>query len=268
MTPSLVNRGDSPVILSFPHAGTFVPHEIWRNLNDEGRTLRDTDWHVDELYAGLLPDVTIVRATFHRYVIDANRDPAGTSLYPGQTTTGLVPTVNFDNMPIWRDNHIPDAGEIERRKEMYHAPYHAALLAEMERIRARHGLVVLYDCHSIRSVIPWLFDGILPDLNVGTDHGRTCAREFEALALKACAASGRSHVLNGRFRGGWTVRHYGRPVQGFHAIQMELAQSAYLVNEVPPFAFSTNKAARLRPCLGKILHLLSAHALEVASKWR
>lgn len=264
MTPVIVEQGDGPLILGFPHVGTWVPDAVRATLNDEGRVLRDTDWHVDELYAGLLPGVTTVRATFHRYVIDANRDPAGTSLYPGQTTTGLVPTTTFDNVPIWQDGRAPDADEIARRVRDFHAPYHAALMAEMERVRARHGIALLYDCHSIRSVIPWLFDGTLPDFNLGTDNGRTCDPAFADAALAICAASGRTHVLDGRFRGGWTTRHYGRPAEGFHAIQMELSQSSHLEAEVPPFALSESRAAAMRDHLGRILHRLETLALARA----
>lgn len=264
MEPVTVTRGAGPVVLAFPHAGTWLPGDIAAGLSDEGRALRDTDWHVDRLYAGLLPDATLVRANFHRYAIDANRDPSGQSLYPGQTTTGLVPLTTFDNVPIWRDGAAPDAAETARRLRRFHAPYHAALRAELDRVRAEHGVAVLYDCHSIRSVIPWLFEGTLPDFNIGTDMGRSCALEIEQAVARICAASGRSHVLNGRFRGGWTTRHYGRPAAGMHAIQMELAQSTHLEQEVPPFALSGGKAAALRPVLAEILTTLAARAPALA----
>jgi formiminoglutamase len=225
--------------------------------------LRDTDWHVEALFDALLPDATRVRATFHRYVIDANRDPAGTSLYPGQMTTGLVPLTNFDAVPIWSSFSQPDAGEISRRLECFHLPYHAALRAEMARVRSRHGIAVLFDCHSIRSVIPAMFEGTLPDFNIGTDMGRSCAPEIEQAVHQRCAASGRTFVLNGRFRGGWSTRHYGQPQIGFHAIQLELAQSSYLAQEVPPFNLSAERAASLRPHLRQILQSVADQALRL-----
>ena len=253
MNPVEITRGDSPVILAMPHTGLHVPEAILASLNEKGRTLADTDWHVDRLYDGLLPGATIVRATFHRYVIDANRDPAGKSLYPGQNTTTLCPTTDFDGAPIYRDSAEPDAQEIERRRVEFHAPYHAALEAEIARIRKMHGVAVLYDCHSIRSKIPFLFDGALPDFNIGTNGGETCAPAIESPVHDICkAAKEFTSVLNGRFKGGWTTRHYGRPADNVHSIQMELAQRAYM-EEAAPWTYRGERANRLRPHLCKIL---------------
>lgn len=267
MKPFSVSRGDSCLILTFPHSSTFMPPEVFDALNARGRNLTDTDWHLDRLYEGLLPDVTVVKAGFHRYAIDANRDPSGASLYPGQNTTGLCPLTDFDGEPIYQDGQEPDAAEIERRRLAYHAPYHEAIAAEIERIMARHGVVMLYDCHSIRSYIPFLFEGTLPDFNLGTDNGKTCAASMEGAARAVCAAApGFTHVLNGRFRGGWTVRHYGRPHQGFHAFQMELAQSNYLETEALPFAYSQAKAELVRPHLQAVLSNLVAQAHILSQK--
>uniref|UniRef100_UPI003101AD87 N-formylglutamate deformylase n=1 Tax=Neorhizobium sp. EC2-8 TaxID=3129230 RepID=UPI003101AD87 len=260
-----VRQGTSPVILGFPHTGTEVPPAIWERLNDNGRLLADTDWHIHQLYDGLLPDVTTIRATFHRYVIDANRDPQGASLYPGQNTTGLVPQTDFDGSSIWNEGAEPSDADTADRLRDFHAPYHAALTAEIERVKSIHGIAVLYDCHSIRSHIPFLFEGILPDFNIGTDMGRTCAPEIEQTALDmAAAASGYTSIANGRFKGGWTTRHYGQPETGVHAIQMELAQSTHLATEAPPFAYDPAKAERLRFHLQDILTRIERVALDLA----
>ena len=260
-----LRQGTSPVILGFPHTGTDVPADIWERLNDNGRLLADTDWHIHRLYDGLIDGATTVRATFHRYVIDANRDPSGASLYPGQNTTGLVPETDFDGLAIWEEGGAPAEADIAARLEAYHAPYHAALRAEVERVKAIHGIAVLYDCHSIRSRIPFLFDGKLPDFNVGTDLGRTCAPEIEAATMAGVAAAGDcDSVLNGRFKGGWTTRHYGRPGEHVHAVQMELAQSTHLASEAPPFAYDEAKAGKLRRYLAEILKRIETAALTLA----
>lgn len=246
-----VTQGTSPLILGLPHTGTEVPAEVAKDLNEVGLGLADTDWHIHDLYAGLVEGVTTVRTPIHRYVIDVNRDPEGVSLYPGQNTTTLVPLTDFDGNPIWSTE--PDAAEIARRRDTYHAPYHAALEAEMVRVAAIHGFAILYDCHSIRGDIPFLFEGRLPDFNVGTNLGTTCAPSIEALVVARCQqAEGYTSVLNGRFKGGWTTRHYGRPAEGWHAIQMELAQATYC-DECPPWTYDSARAEQMRAHLTQIL---------------
>ncbi|WP_298850268.1 N-formylglutamate deformylase [uncultured Ruegeria sp.] len=260
--PVEIARGDGPIVLGLPHTGIHVPLAVEAKLNARGRELADTDWQIHTLYEGLLPNATTVRATFHRYVIDANRDPAGVSLYPGQNTTTLVPLTDFDGHDIW--DIAPTEKDIFERRETFHAPYHAALQLELERVRSIHGIAVLYDCHSIRSHIPFLFEGILPDMNIGTNNGETCAPSIEAIAHEFAASSPYSTVLNGRFKGGWTTRHYGRPAEGLHAIQMELAQSTYLKAENPPWKYDTEKPSRLRRWLKDILEAIQDTALELA----
>lgn len=261
MDPFEITEGDSPIILGFPHVGTFVPEEIWHRLNETGQVLADTDWHVDRLYTGLLPGATMVRANFHRYVIDANRAPSDESLYPGQNTTGLCPTTDFDGLPIYHEGAEPNEEEIEWRRQTWHAPYHEALAAQIERVKAIHGVAILYDCHSIRSNIPFLFDGKLPDFNVGTNNGSTCDLTIEnSVVGHTSAADGFSSVLNGRFKGGWTTRFYGKPEEGVHAIQMELAQDTHLAAELPPFDYDERKANLLRAHLRAILMDLAALA--------
>jgi N-formylglutamate deformylase len=267
MKPVDVIRGDGPVILGMPHVGTHVPDGILARLTPLGRTLGDTDWHVDRLYDGLLPGVTMVRANFHRYVIDANRDPSGASLYPGQNTTGLCPVTDFDGRSIYHMGEAPQADEIEDRRERFHAPYHAALAGEIDRVRARHGVAILYDCHSIRSRIPFLFEGVLPDFNIGDNDGKSCAPQITQAVAEICAsADGYASVVNGRFKGGWTTRHYGRPADGVHAIQMELAQSTHLASESPPFAYDNARAGKLRPHLREILETIAAIAPTLGAK--
>lgn len=253
-----VHQGAGPIVLGLPHTGTRVPEDVAATLNPRGTALADTDWHIHTLYDALLEGVTTVRTLAHRYVIDVNRAPDGVSLYPGQNTTGLCPLTDFDGHPIYLPGQEPDAAEIARRREMYHAPYHSALQAEITRVRDQHGAAILYDCHSIRSVIPYLFNGKLPDFNIGTNGGRTCGQAVQNAVENICgAARDYSTVLNGRFKGGWTTRHYGNPAAGVHAIQMELAQSTYM-RETAPWTYEAGKADRLRPHLSKILTTLQA----------
>jgi N-formylglutamate deformylase len=248
-----VESGDSPLVLAQPHGGTWIPPGILNRLNSQGRAIADTDWHINRLYDDLVDDVTVVSTTIHRYTIDANRAPSGQSLYPGQNTTGLCPTTTFDGTPIYKTDQEPSEDEIQQRQRQYHQPYHDALNEQLNRVHQRHGHVVLYDCHSIRSLVPYLFEGKLPDFNIGTNSGHSCNPEFESSVLTACArANDFTHVLNGRFKGGWTTRHYGNPQTGYHAIQMELAQCNYMLEEAP-WSYEIEKADTLRANLRNIL---------------
>jgi N-formylglutamate deformylase len=264
-----LHEGDSPVILSAPHVGTEIPGPIRERLNPRGQAIDDTDWHVHRLYQGLLPGATTVSARFSRYVVDLNRPPEGGSLYPGQNTTGTCPVTDFDGEPIYLAGQEPDEAETAARVAAYHAPYHDAIAAQIERLRARHGAVLLYDCHSIRSVVPYLFDGELPVLNIGTNGGETCDAGLETLMVEGCRNAeengGYSWVLNGRFKGGWTTRHYGRPHESVHAIQMETAQRAYL-HEAPPWTYDSTLADRLRPFLKALLENLERRVLELGGR--
>lgn len=256
MTPVEISEGAGPVIFAQPHIGTDIPAHIKARLNETGLAIADTDWRVDRLYDGLLDDATVVRARFSRYVIDLNRDPAGDSLYPGQATTDLCPLTDFDGNSIYCGGAEPDANEIAERVEAYHAPYHAALATQIERVKARCGVVLLYDCHSIRSEIPRLFEGRLPVFNIGTFDGECCAPALAEEAVSICeAARPGEAILDGRFKGGWTTRRYGRPVESVHAIQMEIAQRAYM-QERPPWIYDEARAGALRKTLGEVLHAL------------
>ena len=255
MRPEVV-IGEGPLLLAQPHGGLAIPDDILARLNDRGREKADTDWHITRLYDGLVANATRVSTPIHRYVIDANRDPRGRTLYPGQNTTSLCPTTTFDGAPIYRPGQEPSPDEIAERQRLYHQPYHDALRDQLERIRQRHGFAILYDCHSIRSRIPFLFEGKLPDFNIGSNDGRSCDAALEAAVTETCeAAAGYSSVVNGRFKGGWTTRHYGEPERGRHAIQMELAQCRYML-EQPPWSWDAAAAEKLRAILAAILQNL------------
>lgn len=256
MTPGII-VGDSPLILAQPHGGTEVPVGIFQRLNTNGQALADTDWHITQLYENLLDDITVVSTPIHRYVIDANRNPSNESLYPGQNTTGLCPTTTFDGVDIYPKDQSPSTDEIRDRQIKFHQPYHDALRTQLERLRQKHGYVILYDCHSIRSRVPYLFEGKLADFNIGTNSGVSCDMELQSKVEIICnQLKSYSSVSNGRFKGGWTTRHYGQPEAGYHAIQMELAQCNYM-QESAPWTYIPEKANELRQILKEILKALT-----------
>jgi N-formylglutamate deformylase len=257
--PYRYRRGSSCLIVSIPHAGTFVPHSVGRALNDCAACRADTDWHLARLYdfAASL-DATVIAANFSRYVIDVNRPPDGANLYPGRDTPRLCPTDTFARAPLYREDE-PDAAEIARRVEWIWRPYHARLAHEIERVRAEHGLAIVWDAHSIVSVVPRLFEGRLADFNLGTADNASCD---PALAESLLAALRRhaqfSTVLNGRFKGGHITRTHGNPARAVHAIQLEMAESLYM-DETSPYTFRSTKARDIRSILRE--------QLETALQW-
>jgi len=255
-----IHRGDVPLIVSFPHTGTELPDALATQFVSPWLARRDADWWVHELYAfAQQMGATTVRTAVSRSVIDVNRDPSGTSLYPGQNTTGLCPLTTFDNQPLYRDGHGPDEDEIARRRDTWFVPYHDALAAEIARLHAQHGTVVVYDAHSIRSHIPHLFDGQLPQFNLGTNGDTTCDNALTDVVDNLCAMSGMSHVRNGRFKGGYITRHYSDIPGGVHTLQMELACRGYMhepeaVDEHSwPTPLDPDHAAPLRATLQQVL---------------
>lgn len=266
-----VEQGSAPLLLSIPHAGTDL-----RGLEDRfvspWLARKDADWHVPQLYSFARElGATVVWTDVSRSVIDVNRDPSGRSLYPGQATTDLCPATTFDGEPLYRADASLHSGEIQARRELYFDPYHAALNREVARLLEWHSHIVLYDCHSIRSFVPRLFDGELPQFNIGTNDGKSCSPEL-ALAVQAvCAASNFGFVLNGRFKGGFITRHFGQPQRRIHAIQMELAMRGYLRERIgdvseadwPP-PFEPTHAAPVRNVLRDILERCLSFALNQA----
>jgi N-formylglutamate amidohydrolase len=257
-----LHTGNAPVLIAMPHVGIGLPEELLHRLTPEAQLLRDTDWHVDALYGAARElGCSILRARYSRYVVDLNRAPDDSPMYAGRPNTGLVPTLSFDGEPLYLEGRQPDTAEHRTRLELYWRPYHEALSEELARIRAEHGRAVLWDAHSIRSRVPRLFDGVLPDLNFGTNDGASCAPTLsEAIVKAAQSIQTYSVVLNGRFKGGYTTRHYGRPAAQIHAIQLELTQKLYLKKEESPFELSPAGTAKLGASIGGFL--------RIANNWR
>ena len=249
-----LTRGTAPLLVSIPHAGTLIPHALERRLTPAALQRADVDWHLPRLYEFVhAMGATVIAANYARHVIDLNRPPQDESLYPGQDVTGLLPMDTFRKEPLYLPGEAPDAAECDERRERFWRPYHEALRAELERLRARHGQVVLWDAHSICSELPRFFEGKLPDLNLGTADGRACAPAVQAAAEAPMKAQGGyTHVSNGRFKGGWITRHYGAPGSGVHALQLELCQCTYM-DEIAPVAYRTDLAARVQPLLRQMV---------------
>lgn len=254
-------EGTTPLLVSIPHAGLEVPDAIAGRLTQKARELGDTDWHIPQLYdflEGL--GASVLAATQSRYVVDLNRPPDGATLYPGQATTGLAPTTTFDGEPLYLVGAEPDEKEIEARVDAYWNPYHAKLQDALENLKRQYGYALLWDAHSIRSRVPRLFDGGLPDMNFGTNEGASCDTKLTKRILAVAEdVTDFTHVLNGRFKGGFITRNYGNPDRDVHAIQLELSQATYM-DETPPYGFRPEKAARIQPVL--------KHLLETILDWK
>ena len=231
-------RGTRPLLVSVPHSGIMIPEQVAITMTEDAQGSIDSDWFMKELYEPIVQDLgaSLIYPVYSRYLIDLNRPEHDQSLYPGQTTTGLCPTQRFDGLSLYKSGHLPTSQEKERRLKLYWHPYHHALNSELNRLHHMHGQVLLWEGHSIRSEVPRLFDGRLPDLNLGTNLGQSChglieerIREFLP-SVKEIYTS----VVNGRFRGGHITRYYGKPDRGIHAVQLELSQITYLANEENP----------------------------------
>jgi N-formylglutamate deformylase len=248
-----LHAGTAPLLVSLPHDGTAVPADIAARFVPSARRVPDTDWHVARLYDFARElGASIISPKHSRYVVDLNRPPDDVSLYPGQNTTGLCPIVQFSGEPVYSSGAEPSPDEVAARVDRYWRPYHAALERELERIRSAHGRAVLWDGHSIRSVVPFLFEGRLPDFNLGTAGGKSCSPQLQLrLADVLNSQTKYTSVVNGRFKGGYITRHYGDPQNGIDAIQLELAQLNYM-NEAT-FAYDESLGAPVRALIRRLL---------------
>ena len=248
-----LHRGDAPLLLSLPHDGSLIPPRMAARMVEGARHAPDTDWHVSRLY-GFARELgaSILVPRHSRYVVDLNRPEDDTSLYPGQNTTGLCPAVQFSGQPVYLEGQAPDAAEVAARVDRYWRPYHDALRTELERIHALHGRALLWEGHSIRGEVPFLFEGRLPDLNLGTAAGASCTPALQARLEAVLAAQDQyDWVSNGRFKGGYITRHYGNPGAGIDAVQLEISQRNYM--DERSYAYDEARAARLQQLLGRLL---------------
>ena len=255
-----LHRGTRPLLVSVPHAGREIPESLRPRLVERALAVEDTDWHLDRLY-GFARDLgaSLLVPRLSRYAIDLNRPPEDTPMYPGVNNTGLVPTTAFTGEPIYRPGAEPDAADVAQRIEAWWMPYHVVLAAEVARLHAAHGHAVLFDGHSIKSELPWLFEGRLHDLNLGTASGASCAPDLRAAAAAVLQSQDRwSVAVDGRFRGGYITRQYGHPAEGVHALQLEMCWSCYLGDEGRPADWDAGFAGEVQPLLRRLLETLVA----------
>jgi N-formylglutamate deformylase len=252
-----LHRGHAPLLVSVPHAGTEIPADQRHRYTERALQVEDTDWFLDRLYAFVTAlGASLIVPRCSRYLIDLNRPSGNAPMYPGRNNTELVPTRHFTGEPIYREGLAPEAAEIARRVERYWQPYHAALEAELARLQAAHGHAVLFDAHSIKSELPWLFEGRLPHMNLGTVNGTSCAPALrDALAAAFAAEPRYEHVVDGRFQGGHITRHFGRPALGRHAVQLEMCWRAYM-DEAPPYRWHEARAAEVTPLLRRLVQTM------------
>ena len=250
-----LHRGTSPLFISLPHDGTRLADDVAQRLAPSARRVPDTDWHVSRLYAFAREfGASVIVPRHSRYMIDLNRPPDDTSLYPGQNTTGLCPIVQFSGEPVYLPGQEPTRDEILARVEHFWRPYHQALASEIARIKTTHGRVVLWEGHSIRGVVPFLFDGRLPDFNLGTANGASCSPQLQQRLTAALEAQDDyTFAVNGRFKGGYITRHYGHPEAAVDAVQLELAQCNYMDEET--FAYDDRRAASLQKVIRALLEV-------------
>lgn len=252
-----LHRGHLPLLVSVPHAGTAIPADQQPRYVQRALAVEDTDWFVDGLY-GFVREMgaSLLVPRCSRYLIDLNRPPENVPMYPGVNNTELCPTRFFSGDALYREGQAPDEAEVARRLHRYWQPYHQALQAELVRLKGAHGHAVLFDGHSIQSQLPWLFEGKLPDLNLGTANGESCAPTLRAaLAEVLQTQTAFTHVVDGRFKGGYITRRYGRPAEGMHAVQLEKCWSSYM-SESPPFRLDERRVNRLAPVLRALVQAL------------
>ena len=252
-----LHRGSAPLLVSLPHVGTQLPDELRERLVDRAALTEDTDWHLERLYGFVRSlGASLLMPRLSRYAIDLNRPPENLPLYPGANNTELCPTRFFTGDGLYRDGQAPDDAEVQQRLARWWRPYHDALGGELGRLRARHGHVVLFDGHSIKTEMPWLFEGRLPDMNLGTASGTSCAASLrDELAAVLASQSRFTQVVDGRFKGGYITRHYGRPETGVHAVQLEMGWRCYM-QEARPWAWDDGRAAQVTPLLRQLIETM------------
>lgn len=247
-------KGRVPLLISMPHNGQEIPSDIAKKMTAQAQTVPDTDWYKDKLYDFAVEiGAYILMPKYNRYVIDLNRNPNGVDLYPGANSTELCPTTAFDLTPLYLDGYTPDKQEINRRIGLYWQPYHQAIKDTLAGMKQQFGKAVLLEAHSILSHVPRFFDGRLPDFNFGNADGKSCSENMLS-RVKSLDYSPYTMVSNGRFKGGFITREYGKPQDNIHGLQLELSQITYM-NEAT-HEYNESLALQVKPKLKALVECL------------
>jgi N-formylglutamate deformylase len=222
----------APILLSIPHCGTAFPKELINEYEPElYKEQDDTDWFVDQLYdfANAM-GITTISAVYSRWVIDLNRHPENRDLYSdGRLITGLCPVTNFLGNAIYKDGRKSIAeDEIQRRLAAYYLPYHQKIAEHLMALKERFGQVLLWDCHSIRKSLPALHKEPFSDLIISDADGQSSAAKLSDTAFLHLSSSTYSVKRNYPFKGGYITRHFGKPKENQHAIQLEMSKNVYM----------------------------------------
>lgn len=246
-------EGTRPILISMPHNGIQIPQNLLPSMTESAKTMVDTDWYLDQLYHFAADNgCYLINPKYSRYVIDLNRPQDDKNLYPGQDTTELCPTTQFDKQPIYLFGKEPTEHDISERVEKYWQPYHQKLSSTLAQIKKKFGTALLFEAHSIKSEVPRFFEGILPDFNFGDYNHNSCAKKLIDSITEWCP-QGYSKVVNGRFKGGYITRAYGVPEQNVHAVQLELSQATYMDEEKLDYDYE--KAERVQPSLEEMFEI-------------
>ncbi len=256
-------KGSIPLLVSVPHDGRLLAPGQEERMTEAALALPDTDWHVRKLYSFAADlGASIIAANYSRYVVDLNRPASDEPLYENQLAIGICPRMTFAEQDIYLHGDSPDDKEKQKRIERYWKPYHEKISATLDDLRKRFGYALLWDAHSIASRVPSLFDGVLPDLNIGTDNGQSCAPPMRDAVASVAESSPYSSVIDGRFRGGYITRNYGKPEKGIHAVQLELAQCNYM--DEKNLGYDAGRAVRLVETITSMLQAFMDAATQDA----
>ncbi len=251
-------NSEVPILLSVPHCGTAFPEELASDYKPEFvRAPEDTDWFVDTLYdfAAEL-GIGLIAANYSRWVIDLNRNPQSKPLYAdGRIITALCPVTTFTGQSIYKDERKEvETGEVQRRRNVYFDPYHQKIKGLLDVLKKKYGKVLLWDCHSIRQQVLTIQKDKFPDLILGDADGTSASPGLIETVLGGLDHSDYSVSHNHPFKGGYITRHFGRPSENQHALQLEMTKMNYMDDS--EMSYDKSRAEKIRALLKSIFEKL------------